>query len=221
MIYSNEGNLPLLALLPGGSGRILDCGCGAGDNARILQAQGWRVTGITLEAGEKDLASRFCEAVVVADLDTGLPQEIVGPYDLVLFSHILEHLKQPLKILLESKKVLASGGLVAVALPNVLYYANRFTFLWGEFEYSPDGGLMDQTHLRFFTFKSGADLLESAGFEVIQKRSEGNFPLWKLRQFLPGSLVKVLNQRANQWLPGLFGSQCLYLARLRDENIVA
>jgi SAM-dependent methyltransferase len=195
MIYSNEGNFPLLALLPQGSGRILDCGCGAGDNARILQAQGRRVTGITLEAGEKDLASRYCEAVVVADLETGLPQEIAGPYDLILFSHILEHLKQPHKILLESKKVLAPGGLIAVALPNVLHYANRFTFLWGKFEYSPDGGLMDQTR--------------------------GNFPLWKLRQFLPGSLVKLLNQLANQLLPGLFGYQCLYLARPGDENIVA
>jgi len=135
MIYQNEGNLSLLAMLPSTPGRLLDCGSGAGDNARILQAQGWRVTGITIEAREKDLASRYCEAVVVADLEKGLPQEIVGPYDLILFSHILEHLKQPLKILLESKKVLASGGLVAVALPNVLYYANRFTFLWGEFEY--------------------------------------------------------------------------------------
>ena len=59
---------------------------------------------------------------------------------------------------------------------------------------------MDQTHLRFFTFKSGADLLESAGFEVIKQRSDGNFPLWKLRQFLPGSLEKLFNQLANQVL---------------------
>jgi SAM-dependent methyltransferase len=212
MIYLNDGNNFLLELLPKGNGKVLDCGCGAGDNARILQSQGWEVTGITSQVAEEKLASRFCKSVIIADLDAGMPREI-GPYDIILFSHILEHLKDPIKILMESKKMLVPGGLIGVALPNFLYYKNRLDFLLGKFEYSPEGGLIDKTHLRFFTFKSGAALLEAADFKILQKKTDGNFPLWKARQVLPESLIKFLNHLANRFLPGLFGYQCVYIAR--------
>ena len=72
---------------------------------------------------------------------------------------------------------------------------------------------MDSTHLRFYTFATGLALLRESGFEVLEARAEGVFPIWKLRQRLPASLVERIDLAACRASPGLFGRQSLYLAR--------
>jgi SAM-dependent methyltransferase len=211
-VYRNTGNLPLLELLPAGGGRLLDCGCGAGDNARILKARGWRVTGITLSVEEQRLAAEHCERVFVTDLQQPLPEAVGAGFDVVLLSHVLEHLAAPELLLAEVKRVLSPDGVVAVALPNVLFYPVRFAALAGHFEYTEDG-IMDATHVRFYTFESGAALLRANGFDLASARAEGGFPLWKLRGLLPAVLVGRIDRAACRLRPGLFGRQCLYLAR--------
>jgi len=209
-IYRNAGNLPLLDLLPVGGGRALDCGCGAGDNARILRSRGWRVTGITLSEDEQRLAAEHCERVFVADLEEPLPDAIGVGYDAVVLSHVLEHLVAPERLLRRVKNLLSPSGVVVVALPNVLFYPVRLRALLGRFDYASDG-IMDATHVRFYTFESGLALLRENGFEVLKALAEGGFPLWKLRRHLPASLVERIDQEACRRRPGLFGRQSLYL----------
>jgi SAM-dependent methyltransferase len=211
-VYANEGNAPLLALLPGRPGRALDCGCGAGDNARLLRSRGWVVTGVTLSPEEQRAAAAHCDRVVVADLEQPLPESLGEGYDLVLLSHVLEHLVHPENLLASVKRVLAPDGVAAVALPNVLFYPIRLKALLGRFEYTRDG-IVDETHVRFYTFASGAELLRRHGFEPIEMRAEGGVPLWKLRQLLPGSWASRLSDWACRRWPSLFGRQSLYLAR--------
>jgi len=211
-VYQNLGNPPLLALFPGERGRVLDCGCGAGDNAQILHARGWKVTGITLSSAEQRAAAAFCERVVLANLEDGLPDSVGGPFDVVLMSHVLEHLVAPENLLDAVKTVLAPDGILAVALPNVLYYPVRLGALFGKFEYTVDG-IMDETHVRFYTFETGGQLLRKNGYRVLLARADGAFPLWKLRRLLPDSWVRRLNRLACRARPGLFGRQSLYLAR--------
>jgi len=218
-VYENAGNPPLLQLLPARAGRLLDCGCGAGDNARLLTARGWRVTGITLSRAEQALASNHCERVLIADLEHGLPVEVGGGYDAVLISHMLEHLARPERLLEDARRVLArDDGVLAIALPNVLVYPNRLRLLLGDFEYT-DGGLMDDTHLRFYTFASGAELLRDNGWDVVHACADGAFPLWRLRSLVPQSWVSMLDRWACRWRPGLFGFQSLYLARPCAERL--
>jgi 2-polyprenyl-3-methyl-5-hydroxy-6-metoxy-1,4-benzoquinol methylase len=212
-LYQNSGNLPLLGLLPESGRRLLDCGCGAGDNARILKAQGWSVTGITISPSEQLVASVHCDKVYLADLEQGIPKSIDDYFDCVLMSHILEHLVHPENLLRDAKAVLAPNGMIAVALPNVLVYYNRLRFLFGRFEYT-DGGIMDETHVRFYTFAAGAELLEANGYKLVKVQSEGRFPLWKARNILPVRLVKALNHFVVKHWPGIFGWQSLYLARV-------
>jgi SAM-dependent methyltransferase len=211
-VYRNEGNQALLALLPGGAGRALDCGCGAGDNARLLKQRGWRVTGVTLSTAEQRAAAEHCERVFVADLEQQLPEAIGAGYDAVLLSHVLEHLRAPAQLLREVRRVLAPGGVVLVALPNVLFYPIRLKALFGRFDYTPDG-IMDETHVRFYTFESGAELLRENGFEVVAARADAAFPLWKLRRLVPRAFAERLDREAGRRRPGLFGRQSLYLAR--------
>ena len=210
-VYENAGNPALLKFIELKSpGRALDCGCGAGDNARLLSVRGWAVDGITISREEKCRASRFCEVVYIADLESGLPPEINGSYDLVIFSHVLEHLRDPSRVLKDAGRVLMPGGHVAVALPNVLAWRYRLRFLLGQFEYE-EGGIMDATHLRFYTFASGKRLLESNGFQILRAGAEGVFPLAR-KMALPPRVVAFLDRFVAVHWPGLFGWQLLYLA---------
>ena len=94
-IYAGS-NRPLLKLIaPFPAGAALDCGCGTGGNARELRQMGWRVTGITVSPRELEMASECCDAVLLGDLNSGIPKEAGGPFDLVVFSHVLEHLLHP------------------------------------------------------------------------------------------------------------------------------
>src|SRR5687767_3226157 len=94
-VYSNNGNLPLLDLIHGSPQRILDVGCGAGDNARILRARypSARIVGITRSGDEAKSAKNGMNACLVNDLEAGVPLEIKdGQLDILIFSHVLEHL---------------------------------------------------------------------------------------------------------------------------------
>src|SRR5882757_9093807 len=125
LTYKNRGNIGLLDLLPSPPGRLLDCGCGAGDNARILMERGWKVTAVTLDRREKEAAAPFCEAVYLADLEEGLPLELSDTFDVVLASHVLEHLANPDRLLHQVHERLNPGGNLAVALPNIAHYSQR------------------------------------------------------------------------------------------------
>lgn len=86
LIYRNRGNKSLLDMLGANAGRVLDCGCGPGDNAAILSRAGWQVTGVTIDPAERDAASPVCEAIVVADLDDVVPREVGSGFYVILFS---------------------------------------------------------------------------------------------------------------------------------------
>lgn len=210
-VYENTGNAALLALAPPVPGRALDCGCGAGANARLLRENGWEVTGITLSPGERELAAPHCARVVLADLEESLPDEVGSGYDLVVLSHVLEHLRRPERVLAAVKRLLRPDGVVLVALPNFLFYPIRLRVLVGRFEYERDG-ILDETHLRFYTFASGAALLERSGLRLLDAHAEGGFPLWRIRNLLPGAVVARIDAFACRWRPGLFGRQSLYRA---------
>jgi SAM-dependent methyltransferase len=147
------------------------------------------------------------------DLELGLPPEVSGEFDLVVFSHSLEHIRNPGRILQDIRKVLAGGGRVVVALPNVLYWKCRLQFVLGRFEYE-ESGLMDSTHVHFYTFQSGKRLLETNGFQLIESTVEGSFPLRPLRRILPNAAHSIDRLACKLW-PGCYGYQLLYVAQLR------
>lgn len=214
-IYAGS-NRPLLQLLTHfPAGAALDCGCGAGGNACVLSQMGWRVTGITVSPRELEMASECCEAVLLGDLNSGIPKEAGGPFDLVVFSHVLEHLLQPEVVLRDVRRLLSPDGRIIVALPNVLYWRLRMKFLFGEFKYEPTG-IMDETHVRFYTFHSGMELLRSNGFEILSTLGDGDLPIPFVRRLFP-ALARLLDRWASGLAPGLFGVQILYVARVAQQ----
>jgi 2-polyprenyl-3-methyl-5-hydroxy-6-metoxy-1,4-benzoquinol methylase len=212
LIYRNDGNRALLAMLPRPPGHILDCGCGAGDNARLAAALGWHVTGITIDAREREAALPYCDDVVIADLELGLPSELPERFDVVLMSHILEHLAHPGHLLADVRGRLGAAGVAAVALPNVLHYQQRLRFLRGNFAYHDDG-IMDRTHLHFYTYTTAKELLEEHGFAIIAAVPDGGLPWWKLRRLVPEGSRLPIDRWASLRMPNLLAHQCLFLAR--------
>jgi len=147
--------------------RVLDVGCATGSMSQRLHEMGCQVVGVDSDADALELARRWCEHVVLADLDLeGLRNVPAEPgYDAILFADVLEHLRDPLPVLREAVGLLAPAGFVVVSVPNVAHAAVRLALLQGRWDYRRLG-LLDATHLRFFTRSSLLDLLREAGLGV-------------------------------------------------------
>jgi SAM-dependent methyltransferase len=225
-VYANEGNPPLIELLSSDRGRILDVGCGAGDNARVIRRKfpHLEIHGITHSQTEADLAAPFLASCRVFDVEGDLPLDFAGmSFDVLIFSHVLEHLRHPALVLRRFSRLLRQHGAVLIAVPNTLSWAMRWQFLRGDFEYTRDG-VLDDTHLRFFTYFTADRYLLSGTprLRVTSKTVTGNVPLWLLRRYLlPSSWSASLDELGCRLWPNLFGSQVLIKAVLDDSGAAA
>jgi 2-polyprenyl-3-methyl-5-hydroxy-6-metoxy-1,4-benzoquinol methylase len=224
VVYQNEGNLLLLSLLSPHVRTVLDVGCGAGDNARLLRRinNDIDIVGVTLSAEESKYARRHMTAVHVVDLDAS-DLSFLGEqrFDAVIFSHVLEHVKDPQRLLsLTARHHLRNGGQILIAVPNVLYYKNRLRFLAGHFEYQ-ETGIMDHTHLHFFTWHTADRYLVTnvKELKLAYKVAEGSAPLWVLRRWiLPANASTAIDEFIVRLFPNLFGWQIVMSARRIDDD---
>ncbi len=208
MLYEAE-NKQVMLRVPKTAKRVLDLGCGAGSLGRkIKQDINCEVIGVTYSELEAAIASTCLDQVLVRDLNSFAPHEL-GQFDCIICSHILEHLYQPQALLSQLHDSLTTDGTLIVALPNVLYWKQRLEFIRGRFKYT-DGGLMDQTHFRFFDWETAHELLEQSGYKVFEAEADGSFPLPIIRKFLPLIVSLWLDHTAVQKKPGLFGFQFIF-----------
>ncbi|MFY8041509.1 MAG: class I SAM-dependent methyltransferase, partial [Rhodoferax sp.] len=153
---SERSSLSVLAALiqPGAS--VLDLGLGSGALGRHLTGLGWPAPdGLTYNPAEAELARPFYGRVEVANLeDADLLSIFNGQrYDYIVCADVLEHLTQPNHVLSKCGALLESGGKLLISVPNAGYAGLVAELLQGEFRYR-DEGLLDRTHLRFFTRRS-------------------------------------------------------------------
>ena len=211
-VYNAPVNKEVLALVPASAKSVLDIGCGAGTHARALSERGLIVDGITLSEDEKCLAEKWCKRVYLHNCESGLPV-IEYKYDCIICSHVLEHIASPDLLLKGISQYLSAKGVLIVALPNLLNYKNRWHLLRGRFDYQ-DGGIMDYTHVRWYTFQSARWLLERHNLSILHAAASGAFPLPIIRRLLglTGQLT-WLDKLASHYWPGLFGWQLLFVAQ--------
>ena len=157
----------ILALLGEGRGRkLLDIGAAQGDMAQLLTERGFEVTALEGDPTLAAMAQGKCHKVVVANLDGDLPL-LNEAVDVILYADVLEHLKDPLRVLRSINRQLKPGGLTVISVPNVAHLYVRLNVLVGRFEYE-NRGIMDRTHMRFFTLASFRQLLRDADLEILR-----------------------------------------------------
>ena len=150
------------------------------------------------------MASQYIDTVIVADINE-LDTSTIGEFDCIICSHILEHLYSPEKLLINLHDNLAKEGRLIVALPNVLFFKQRWEFIKGNFKYT-DGGLMDKTHFRFFDWETAYQLLIETNWHVTERLADAYFPLPLIRRFIR-PLEPSLNKLVADKFPSLFGTQ--------------
>jgi len=167
---TNTSHFHMLELV-GHNKRVLDVGCASGYLARILVDRGCTVSGVEIDAEAAEHARPILDRLVVGDLERiDLTQEFEpSSFDVILFGDILEHLRDPLSPLAQAKKLLAPGGYVVISIPNIGHGAVRLALLEGKWNYGPLG-LLDETHLRFFTRENLNELLYRAGLAAAEIR---------------------------------------------------
>jgi 2-polyprenyl-3-methyl-5-hydroxy-6-metoxy-1,4-benzoquinol methylase len=148
--------------------RVLELGAASGHVTRALVAQHCRVTAIEYDADAATSLKEVAEDVVVGDLnDPGTLARYSAEFDVVLAGDVLEHLLDPQAVLNRATKLVVPGGRIVISLPNVAHADVRMALLQGRFDYTP-WGLLDRTHVRFFTIKTIRDLVKEAGLQIIE-----------------------------------------------------
>jgi SAM-dependent methyltransferase len=151
----------------------------------------------------------------VADVERELPAEArARRYDAVLFCHVLEHLRDPADAVRRAAALLRPGGACLIAVPNVLVWHQRTKFALGRFEYEA-AGIMDETHLRFFTYETAARhlLARAPSLSIVERRVTGSVPLGVLRRrVLPARVAARIDAAGCRRFPNLFGWQVLIKA---------
>jgi 2-polyprenyl-3-methyl-5-hydroxy-6-metoxy-1,4-benzoquinol methylase len=196
---------------------VLDIGCGEGFFAARLKRNGNRITGIDIlpQAGQHDAL----DAYYSADLDGGI-RGVVDHLDgrrfeRVLLLDVLEHLKQPGKLLRDCREALTHEGCLIVSVPNVANITVRLALLLGRFNYA-ERGILDKTHLRFFTRRTARQLILKSGYNIIEEKAtimpiELVFGLSPDNPFMRAA--NTVLRLITAVLPGLFGYQVMLRAR--------
>ena len=189
--YSNKRE-EILRLIPSGAHLILDAGCWDGTFAALVKKErGAEVWGIEINGKAAGSARGKLDKVIEGDMAEavkGLPD---AKFDCIVFNDSLEHLADPYSVLGEAKKKLAPGGAVVCSVPNMRYFPVFCGLVFKkEWNYT-DTGVLDRTHLRFFTEKSIAGTFKELGYEVIKMEGINGITTWKfniLNALLLGSI---------------------------------
>jgi 2-polyprenyl-3-methyl-5-hydroxy-6-metoxy-1,4-benzoquinol methylase len=193
--------------LVGKNKRVLEVGSATGQISRRLAEKGCEVIGIEVNEDCAEIAKKYCDDLLVCDIETieNLPYD---DFDFILLLDVLEHLRSPLATLKKLKAYLNEGGSVIVSLPNMANWRVRWDLLFGRFEYS-ERGILDKTHLRFFNEKSAKDLLQHAGFDIIEFDVVPTVHIIHVRDSFAYAIAKM---RAN-----FFASQFLMVGRVKSD----
>jgi SAM-dependent methyltransferase len=166
--YFQDLRTPLLSMVRGTPARVLEIGCAQGGNLAFLKSKGAKETvGVEIfeEVANKVNLSLVDKVIVgnIEEMDLPYPE---GYFDLIIVSHVLEHLVDPWKILQKLTKFLTPDGQLIGGVPNIRNIRVSLPLvLTGKWQYD-SSGIMDWTHLRFFTYATVCEMLQSPQLKI-------------------------------------------------------
>ena len=158
----------MLKYIPTGVKRTLEFGCGTGGFSALLKdkfsVESW---GVEMDSTAASKAAEKLDKVLVSDALLSLADIPDEYFDCVIFFDVLEHLADPYSLLTSIKQKMTSQGVVVISIPNIRYYRTFYDLVvHGNWDYK-DHGVLDITHLRFFTKKSICKMFDQIGYEII------------------------------------------------------
>lgn len=185
--YYDSAREDIAALVPPTASRILDVGCGAGMLGRLLkQRQDCAVTGIELNTEQAEKARQALDQVYCGDAGEIIPL-LTGCFDCIILADVLEHLRDPWRVLAVIKELLTPDGLLILSIPNIGHWSVVRDLIEGHWSYN-GSGLLDRDHLRFFTRASLEAALREAGFTPALSGAH------RVGEPVPGSVLEGVSQ---------------------------
>jgi len=166
--YFTHSRPEMHPFVPDDAKRILDIGCGAGAFGAALKAKrkGLSVTGVELDPDAAEAARAHLDEVVTGDAASAVPRLSEQRFDVIALNDVLEHVVEPEALLRDLRGLLADDGCVVASIPNVRWFFNVWDLtLRGRWDYT-DAGILDRTHVRFFTRASLPGLFERGGYRL-------------------------------------------------------
>lgn len=211
-LYSKHIRYDMIAEIPEGPNRVLEIGCAEGATGGKLKELGKAsfVVGLELDPEAAETASKRLDHVICHDLESAqLDEPFISPnsFDYILMGDILEHLREPWEVLSKIKRYLAPSGRIIISIPNVRHWKVVLPLLFlGRWDYMSHG-VLDITHLRFFTLRSATQLVREAGFEIVS-----------CKPMIGRIHEKALNMLLLGFLRGLLAKQWIILAEKADGH---
>ncbi len=147
--------------------RVLDIGCGSGQLGEHLKSdKHCIVVGIEIDKAKANQAQERLDDVINSDIELIDNLANYGRFDAIIFADSLEHLRYPAITLERLSRCLNTDGYFLISLPNIANWRIRLQLLLGKFDYQ-ESGILDKTHLHFFTLSTAQKLVEQSGFKII------------------------------------------------------
>ncbi|TXE13829.1 class I SAM-dependent methyltransferase [Seonamhaeicola algicola] len=169
--YYENSRTEMQKLLPPNIKTVLDIGCGNGTFANsIKNSKKIEVWGVELMSNEANIASEKLDKVINKKVEDAIDKLPDNYFDVIYFNDVLEHVSYPDTILKEIKIKLKQNGVVISSIPNVRYHSAMYNFLFKKDWKYAKSGVMDYTHLRFFTSKSIKRMYMNAGYSIVHHK---------------------------------------------------
>lgn len=167
----DQHNPDLLKLIPNTSKKVIEIGCSSGALAREFKKTNQNVhwLGVEIDSNYAELAKRYCNDTLVHNIDD-CNQEFYDQQsnrDCWVFGDTLEHLKDPWAVIKNIRRVIPVNGSIVACIPNAQHWSLITKLSVGDFRYQ-DSGLLDRTHIRWFTRQTIIELFEGQSLKIVE-----------------------------------------------------
>lgn len=188
--YYSYARPEMVDFVPKDAKTILDVGCGEGMFALSLSGENNDLETWGIEINQKiaEIAKKNLDKVLIGDVDKLINELPDSYFDCVIFNDVLEHMVNPYSILAVIKKKLRDNGVVVCSIPNVRHVRVLRDLLFKKQWKYEDAGILDRTHLRFFTKRSIIDMFNDLDYEILKIQGIHATKLW---MFIPISIITL------------------------------